>query len=60
MQKGKQKNADFKDRAKDKKKSICSMCGRELQTDECRWQEDGEGMICSDCLAERESCGCSD
>jgi len=39
----------------------CQMCGRKIESDTCSWQaDDGEGMYCEDCWAERESCGCSD
>ena len=60
MQKGKAKKIDFKGRAEGEKKIVCFVCGREMKTDECSWQEDDDGMICNDCLAERENCGCSD
>lgn len=60
MYKRKRKKTDCKDLAEDKKISVCSMCGREMKVDECIWQVDDEGMVCADCLAERESCGCSD
>ena len=39
----------------------CQVCGRPLQPDAGSWQEDdANGMCCPDCMAEIESCGCSD
>jgi len=60
MQKRKKKDANLQKRVKNEKFFLCHVCGRELQTDVCIWQEDDAGMVCADCLAERESCGCSD
>ena len=39
---------------------VCRVCGRKIKPDGCSWHEDEGGMICSDCRAEQESCGCSD
>ena len=60
MQKRKKKDANIQERSKDEQKPACQVCGRELKTDISIWQEDDGGMVCSECLAERESCGCSD
>ena len=39
----------------------CDMCGRDLEPAVSSWQEDDDGLIlCHDCMAERDSCGCSD
>jgi hypothetical protein len=59
IQKRKQKN-QISTVGQRMKKSTCYMCGREMKMDEYFWQADDDGMVCSDCLAERESCGCSD
>ena len=40
---------------------ICQGCGRTVKAETCSWEEDDGGKIyCRDCLAEKESCGCSD
>jgi len=40
---------------------VCQVCGRKVKSAECSWQEDDDAkIICQDCKAERESCGCSD
>ena len=40
---------------------ICHMCDRKIEANACNWQEDDEGAFCCyDCIAERDSCGCSD
>ena len=39
----------------------CQVCGITVQPETAGWREDeGGGIYCRDCLAERESCGCSD
>jgi len=31
-----------------------------MKTDAFSWREDDDGMVCADCLSERESYGCGD
>jgi hypothetical protein len=39
----------------------CQVCGRSMKGADCSWQEDDDGkIICRECRAEWESCGCSD
>lgn len=39
-------------------KMVCEGCG--VMTDMGEFSEDGGGFLCALCLAEAESCGCSD
>lgn len=36
----------------------CVCCGRSFPPKDLAWHS--EGLLCPDCLRERESCGCSD
>lgn len=36
----------------------CVCCGRSFPAKDLAWHR--EGLLCPDCLRERESCGCSD
>jgi hypothetical protein len=39
----------------------CQVCGRIVQPEADSWKEDdGGGRYCRFCMAERESCGCSE
>ena len=60
MQKRKQHDPVFTKQDADEKVLSCHECGREKKGDNCTWQEDDDAMICPDCLAERDSCSCSD
>ena len=38
----------------------CQRCAGRMLPGESAWEEDGDGIVCQDCRAENESCGCSD
>lgn len=38
----------------------CDLCGGVYDLVKLAWTEDGKFFCCPECLAEEESCGCSD
>jgi hypothetical protein len=61
MQENKQETTGQEALVSHQQNIICLVCGREIKSDTCNWQaDDGDGMHCEECWAERESCGCSD
>ena len=41
-------------------KSLCPLCSRECVLQDMLWSDVLDQPCCPDCLAEEESCGCSD
>ena len=62
MQKGKEEEIKPEERTQfEDDHVICGMCGCKIKPGDSSWQEDDDGaVLCQDCWAERESCGCSD
>ncbi len=44
----------------DSEKAFCSLCRRLFVIDELVWSSKQQGVVCPDCLAENQSCGCED
>ncbi len=38
----------------------CALCGRPVAPGDLAWDEQSGLLLCPDCLAETESCGCED
>ena len=48
-------------KTEEKKNNVtCGICGRTVAADEISWEEDNDVLLCRECRAEEESCGCSD
>ncbi|MDX1776383.1 MAG: hypothetical protein R3297_07360 [Desulfobulbales bacterium] len=54
-------NAEIKEVQEEQRRLQCAICGNNIESGACNWQEDDDGVIsCHYCSAVSNSCGCSD